>query len=296
MSPTLARQIAGHPAGVPGGQVAPVRSGRPRRRARRAHGPPSAPTSTPGTRSTRPRSSCRSTPTSWARCPGRCATSATSPPRRRVRGTHGEMSRLYAVESTPTTTGSKADHRLRRAAQRRRVSSRAPGRHGGRARRAGGVTRCRRWQAVPRRRRQRPDRPQGRVASWWPAISNRPPCTPWRTPSTRPSATPARRCSTRTRWRPRPSSQVPSLRELVADMANGAVDALFILGGNPVYDAPADLAVRRRARQGALLGPPEPLRRRDVGEVPVARAGSPLPREPGATPARSTARPPSSSR
>jgi len=32
-----------------------------------------------------------------------------------------------------------------------------------------------------------------------------------------------------------------SLTELVADMNNGKVEALFILGGNPVYDAPAEL-------------------------------------------------------
>ena len=32
-----------------------------------------------------------------------------------------------------------------------------------------------------------------------------------------------------------------SLRELVADMEAGKVEALFVLGGNPVYDAPADL-------------------------------------------------------
>jgi molybdopterin-containing oxidoreductase family iron-sulfur binding subunit len=39
----------------------------------------------------------------------------------------------------------------------------------------------------------------------------------------------------------RPVSRVESLRELVADMSAGRVDLLLILGGNPVYDAPADL-------------------------------------------------------
>jgi MoCo/4Fe-4S cofactor protein with predicted Tat translocation signal len=34
---------------------------------------------------------------------------------------------------------------------------------------------------------------------------------------------------------------VESIRQLAADMAAGQVDALFILDGNPVYDAPADL-------------------------------------------------------
>jgi MoCo/4Fe-4S cofactor protein with predicted Tat translocation signal len=38
-----------------------------------------------------------------------------------------------------------------------------------------------------------------------------------------------------------PVDQIQSLRELVADMAAGKVDLLVILGGNPVYTAPADL-------------------------------------------------------
>jgi molybdopterin-containing oxidoreductase family iron-sulfur binding subunit len=39
-----------------------------------------------------------------------------------------------------------------------------------------------------------------------------------------------------------PMNQTESLKDLVADMRAGKVDMLFILGGNPVYDAPADLA------------------------------------------------------
>jgi len=38
-----------------------------------------------------------------------------------------------------------------------------------------------------------------------------------------------------------PVNQVESLKELVADMQAGQVDLLIILGGNPAYDAPADL-------------------------------------------------------
>jgi molybdopterin-containing oxidoreductase family iron-sulfur binding subunit len=37
-----------------------------------------------------------------------------------------------------------------------------------------------------------------------------------------------------------PVNQLESLRELTTDMRNGAVKALIILGGNPVFDAPAD--------------------------------------------------------
>jgi molybdopterin-containing oxidoreductase family iron-sulfur binding subunit len=38
-----------------------------------------------------------------------------------------------------------------------------------------------------------------------------------------------------------PINQTESLKELVADMRGGKVDLLVILGGNPAYDAPADL-------------------------------------------------------
>ncbi len=41
---------------------------------------------------------------------------------------------------------------------------------------------------------------------------------------------------------PEPGNQLQSLRELTADMSAGRVAALFILGGNPVFDAPADFA------------------------------------------------------
>ena len=39
-----------------------------------------------------------------------------------------------------------------------------------------------------------------------------------------------------------PGGQLDSLKELVQEMAAGRVDLLLMLGGNPVYDAPADLA------------------------------------------------------
>jgi molybdopterin-containing oxidoreductase family iron-sulfur binding subunit len=38
-----------------------------------------------------------------------------------------------------------------------------------------------------------------------------------------------------------PVNQTDSIKDLVADMRAGRVDMLFILGGNPAYDAPADL-------------------------------------------------------
>ena len=41
-----------------------------------------------------------------------------------------------------------------------------------------------------------------------------------------------------------PVNEMESLRELAIDMSAGNVDLLFMLGGNPAYDAPADLGFR----------------------------------------------------
>jgi len=54
-----------------------------------------------------------------------------------------------------------------------------------------------------------------------------------------------------------PSDQIQSLNELAADMKAGKVDALLILGGNPVYSAPADLdfgAALKKVPWRAYLG------------------------------------------
>lgn len=46
-----------------------------------------------------------------------------------------------------------------------------------------------------------------------------------------------------------PIDQVQSIRELVTDMRDGKVQDLLILGGNPVYDAPADLQFLKALQQ-----------------------------------------------
>jgi MoCo/4Fe-4S cofactor protein with predicted Tat translocation signal len=54
-----------------------------------------------------------------------------------------------------------------------------------------------------------------------------------------------------------PTDQQDSLRQLVADMNAGKVESLFILGGNPVYSAPADLdfaAALKKVAWKAYLG------------------------------------------
>jgi len=49
-----------------------------------------------------------------------------------------------------------------------------------------------------------------------------------------------------------PVDELASLGELVSDMRNGAVETLLILGGNPVYDAPADFTFLDALKKVAL--------------------------------------------
>ena len=90
----------------------------------------------------------------------------------------------------------------------------------------------------------------------------------------RPSAAAARPRPRRTRSTPRsttsgvtvtytpvadavePADLGADLKALADDMDGGKVDALLILGGNPVYDAPGDVEARREAREGQDQHPP----------------------------------------
>ncbi len=49
-----------------------------------------------------------------------------------------------------------------------------------------------------------------------------------------------------------PVNQTDSIKDLVADMNGGKVDLLIILGGNPAYDAPADLNFADALKSGKV--------------------------------------------
>ena len=70
-----------------------------------------------------------------------------------------------------------------------------------------------------------------------------------------------------------------SLRELVADMSAGKVDLLVIVGGNPVYTAPADLQFADALGKVPLRVHLSLLRRRNVGAVPLADSRGAFPRD-----------------
>jgi molybdopterin-containing oxidoreductase family iron-sulfur binding subunit len=60
----------------------------------------------------------------------------------------------------------------------------------------------------------------------------------------------------------RGEDQRASFRELTTDMAKGRVNLLVVIGGNPVYDAPADVAFVEALTAGSAH-PSRPLRGRD---------------------------------
>ena len=51
---------------------------------------------------------------------------------------------------------------------------------------------------------------------------------------------------------PQPVNQIESLRELVGDLKNGAVDLLLVLGGNPVFTAPSDFELAENLSKARL--------------------------------------------
>jgi molybdopterin-containing oxidoreductase family iron-sulfur binding subunit len=161
--------------------------------------------------------------------------------KRRVRGEQKTMNRLYAVDSTPSATGAMADHRLRMRASEiagftwalaaelgvlAQQSSQPPE-----------TTPYADWiktvvQDLQHHRgtsvvvagRQQPPAVHALVHAMNRALGNVGQTVTYTAPVVA-----------------RPVDQVASLQDLVQDMAAGRVEVLIILGGNPVYTAPADI-------------------------------------------------------
>jgi MoCo/4Fe-4S cofactor protein with predicted Tat translocation signal len=158
---------------------------------------------------------------------------------RRVSGGKSEMNRLYVIESTPTVTGTMADHRFalgsgeienvaREIAQRLGVVANSS--VGTQNPQAGS------WLSALVR-----DLENNRGKSIVLAGENQPPVVHalchWLNDKL------GNVGQTLFYTEPvefRPINQLDSLRELVEDIKAGAVETLFILGGNPIYSAPVD--------------------------------------------------------
>ncbi len=150
----------------------------------------------------------------------------------------GRMNRLYAVESTPTTTGTLADHRLSVQGSQVVLAAAALAR-------ALGVTTAKSTQV--------PD-----TAKWIAAVARDLAASKGRSlviageyqpPEVHYLAHAINHALNNVGKtvhyiapvEPSPVMQGESIAELTSAMESGAVDLLVILGGNPVYDAPADL-------------------------------------------------------
>ena len=161
--------------------------------------------------------------------------------RRRVRGGQARMSRLYMIETSPTATGTLADHRL--AIRSVRVPRLAValvaelgvgGTSGSPERLADDEARFISSAAADLRGHAgrgivvAGDQAPAAVHALVHAINDR----LGNAGSTVLHSAPVE---------VEPVDQVASIRELVEDMRAGRVDLLAIIGGNPVFDAPADL-------------------------------------------------------
>jgi MoCo/4Fe-4S cofactor protein with predicted Tat translocation signal len=176
--------------------------------------------------------------------------------KRRMENVDSKMNRLYAVESTPTSTGAMADHRLRMRASEIEGFARALARELGLAVAAGPATSSNvpaEWIPVLAR-----DLKRHPGASLVVAGDHQPPIvhalvlainqalgnfdkTLYFTPPIEES----------------PINQWQSIAELAADIRAGKVSTLLILGGNPAYDAPADLRLKEllpKVKFSARLG------------------------------------------
>jgi molybdopterin-containing oxidoreductase family iron-sulfur binding subunit len=160
---------------------------------------------------------------------------------RRVGNGQAEMNRFYAAESTPTVTGSVADHRVPVRARDIEAVVRAIAAGVGvavpQSPDAGAVEAHRRWiDAVVA------DLRAHRGASVVIAGDAQPPVVHALAHALNDAL--GNVGTTVTYTTPvevAPENQLGSLRDLVAGMRAGAVECLLILGVNPVYDAPVDL-------------------------------------------------------
>ncbi|MDZ7360593.1 MAG: TAT-variant-translocated molybdopterin oxidoreductase [candidate division KSB1 bacterium] len=150
-----------------------------------------------------------------------------------------EMNRLYAIESTPTLTGTMADHRRTMRASEIESFARALAKAVGVAVESNQADE---WISAVAR-----DLQKHRGASLVVAGEQQPPFVHALAHAMNHALGNAGRTVIYTApVEAKPVNQTESLRELVADMEAGKVEMLLMLGGNPVYNAPADFNFREK--------------------------------------------------
>jgi MoCo/4Fe-4S cofactor protein with predicted Tat translocation signal len=163
--------------------------------------------------------------------------------KRRLESAESKMNRLYAVESTPTNTGAMADHRLRMRASEMEGFARALAKELGVAVASGPpISSAVNSEWIPALAR---DLKQNAGASLVVAGDHQPAAVH----ALVHAINQALGNFDKTIYFTQPIEESPvnqwqSIGELAADIRAGKVTTLLILGGNPAYDAPADLGFR----------------------------------------------------
>ena len=186
----------------------------------------------------------------------------------------GNMNRLYVIESTPTTTGAKADHRLPlRAAELEKLFGRLV--EGGHPLREVGSQNS----GLPEGQHQFMAAVQEELGSHQGTSliivgDHQPPGVHALAHAINHQLGNIGKTVFYTDpVDANPINQTESIKDLVADMTRGKVDLLVILGGNPAYDAPADLnfADALKNSKVPLAGSPTALSERNRRTLSVAR-------------------------
>jgi len=163
------------------------------------------------------------------------------------RNPDGNMNRLYVIESTPTTTGAKADHRL--PSQASRIGELAHELFGLSEPANGGVAGDANtfvYQAAH-------DLLAHRGSSLVIAGDHQPPeVHAFAHALNQTLGNVGKTVFYGDPVDANPINQTESLKDLVADIGAGKVDFLVILGGNPAYDAPADLDFANILKNGKV--------------------------------------------
>jgi len=170
--------------------------------------------------------------------------------RRRIEGNKADVLRLYSVESSPSNTGSKADHRLPlRASEVKAFAAAIAAQVGVTV--AGGATAPAAAQNFIAALAQ--DLQAARGRSLVIAGDSQPPVVHVLAHAMNEALGNVGATVTYTQTaEARPTNQLQGLKELVGEMNAGTVTFLLILGGNPVYTAPADLKFAAALERVAL--------------------------------------------
>ena len=157
--------------------------------------------------------------------------------RKVIDGQKADMNRLYVVESTPSNTGSFADHRLPLKASQIEGFARAVAAALGINAMGGNSTGRDTWlNALVK------DLAAHRGTSLVIASDHQPPAVHALAHAINSALGNVGNTVTYTDpVEAEPTNQYASLKDLTVDMSEGRVSLLMVLGGNPVYNAPADL-------------------------------------------------------